>query len=254
MRKIGFQTMKTEPSGSSEEDDDDFKNGRLTKRTFYCQDLFHKSSFIKSTIRKINPHDSEDMRRVTLIDKSSEVLKYMVGDPLDNKQLLEFVTDTKEKTLYAIVGSDRVSPQERNKIQGWIMVYSGREVTLRAVRALGERVLKNQYSVLEVSYAKYPNALPGQMAHGLRQVLLEIARKDGVDLVKVNSGDQRLITAYIDPDNVKSRHMAEAAGFVLQKKKVLWDPKEFKKRDLVYLLDWQKLRQKFLSLLGEKLI
>ena len=240
--------MKTSSSLFSEEDEDDFKNGYSTNRLPYSLELFRKTSLLKSTIRKINPTNPEDMRRVVLIDKNPKVLKYMVGEPLHGKEFLEFITDTKDKTLYGVVGSGLVPPEEKNKLQGWIMVYSGKEVTRRAIRALERRVMESHCSVLEISYAKYPNALPGQIANGLRQVLLEIARRDGIDLADNDFTYKRLVTAYSDSGNIKSRHVLEAAGFVLQKKKTLWDPKESKKKDSVYLLDWQKLRQKFLSL------
>lgn len=82
------------------------------------------------------------------------------------------------------------------------------------------------------------------MANGLRLVLLEIARSDGVDLWRKNFYYQRLVTAYIDSDNLKSRYVAEAAGFVLQEKRIFWNLESSRKKDLVYILDWQKLRQK----------
>lgn len=188
-----------------------------------------------TVIRKVNPYDPEDMRRISLIDKNSEVLKQMVGKQLNDKELSEFVTDGKKKTLYAVSGQQLVSKNEIGKIQGWILVYSGKEVTARTERALKRKFLKSKLPVLEVSYAKYPPSPPGQMACGLRQVLLEIARKDRY---------QRLVVAFVAPENIRSQHVLEASGFILQPQRVLWSPQESKKEDQVYILDWGKLRQK----------
>lgn len=48
-------------------------------------------------IRKVNPHDPEDMRRISVIDNNSEVLKQMVEKQLNDKGLLEFVTNDKKE-------------------------------------------------------------------------------------------------------------------------------------------------------------
>lgn len=236
--------MKPEPNNSSDDEDNDFKNSRLARRNFSRQDFWPKSLLVRSAIRKINLHNPEEIQRISLIDKDQDVLRYMIGGPLNHEEIIEFATESREKNLYAVVGSELVPPEEKNKMQGWIMVCQGREVSLRAVRALGKKVLKTQRPILEVSYAKYPNALPGQMANGLRLVLLGIARGDGLDLLQSNYYHQRLVTAYIDSDNLKSRHVAEAAGFAWQEKRIFWNLENSPRKDLVYILDWQKLRQK----------
>lgn len=189
-------------------------------------------------IRKINLNDPEDMRRIAVIDRNREVLKYMAGKELNEKELLEFVTDDKNKTLYIISGHEGVPQEEIGKLQGWILIYSGKEVTERARRALGRKIIDSNFSIIEASYAKYPTALPGQMANGLIQVLLGFARKSGGGLEK-GFAPPILVTAYVDQENEKSRHVLEAAGFNLQPKKIIWDSKESKKKDLVYVLELQ---------------
>lgn len=124
------------------------------------------------------------------------------------------------------------------------MVYSGEDVTARAKRAFKRKFLESELPVLEVSYAKYPSSPPGQMACGLRQVLLKIARKDRVDLTQERFRCHRIVTAFVALENIKSQHILEASGFILQPQRILWSPQESKKEDLVYLLDWNKLVQK----------
>lgn len=191
-------------------------------------------------IRKINLNDPEDIRRVAVIDRNREVLKYMAGKELNEKELLEFVTDDENRTLYVVSGHKGVPKEEIGKLQGWILIYSGKEVTERERRALGRKVFDLNFSIIEVSYAKYPTAFPGQIADGLRQVLLDLARKSGGDLRK-GLMPPILVTAYVSPENEQSRHVLETAGFTLQPKKIIWDSKESKKKDLVYVLDWNRL-------------
>lgn len=197
-------------------------------------------------IRKINLNDPEDIRRVAVIDRNREVLRYMAGKELNEKELLEFVTDDKNKTLYIISGHRGVPQEEIGKLQGWILIYSGKEVTKRARRALGRKILDSNFSIIEVSYAKYPTSFPGQIANGLRQVLLGLAKKSGGDLGK-GFMPSILVTAYVSQENEKSRHVLETTGFTLQPKKIIWDAKESKKKDLVYVLDWNRLRGKIFT-------
>lgn len=229
--------MKSLTRNSSEDDGSgsfSFRNARLSRPTLCGLSSLCNFSPPNSIIRKVNRDDLDEINRIDIIDKSFGVLKYMTGKTLEGKELLAFITDTSERSLYVISGSPYfVSKKEVGKLQGWIMVYSGKEVTARAVRAFGKKVLECSLPILEVSYAKYPHAASGQMANGVRQVLLEIARRDG--------SYQRLVTAYIEPENIKSQHVVEASGFILQKRRILWDIAESKKKDLVYLLSWEKL-------------
>lgn len=50
----------------------------------------------------------------------------MVGKPLNSKEMLKFATDSQEKKLYVVAGSGVVNSEEKNKLQGWIIVWRGK--------------------------------------------------------------------------------------------------------------------------------
>lgn len=219
----------------------------MNKRSFLSLNLASGQGelpFRVVTIRKVNSDDSEEMRRISLIDKSAAVLKEMVGGELNDGELVNFVKDSQKKTLVVVSGLHLVSKEEVGKLQGWILVYTGQEVRKRAEQALKRKFGEKELPVLEVSYAKFPDAPGGQMACGLRQVLVAMARKEGVDLRREKFNYQRLVTAYVDPQNFRSRHILEASGFLLQPRRVFWSLKKGERKDLVYILDWQRLGQK----------
>src|SRR5690606_30246381 len=79
---------------------------------------------------------------------------------------------------------------------------------------LGELIsLENVTDVLEVSYSKYPEAVSGQMADGLKQVCIEISRMNA--LIDDNKSDSPSIavTAYVIPGNEASVRVLQKAGF-----------------------------------------
>ncbi len=90
-------------------------------------------------IRKINLNDPEDIRRVAVIDRNREVLKYMAGKELNEKELLEFVTDDENRTLYVVSGHKGVPKEEIGKLQGWILIFFGEEGTKRERRGFGRQ-------------------------------------------------------------------------------------------------------------------
>lgn len=181
-------------------------------------------------VRKINRDDPEEMRRLSVIDRHPLVLKHMIGKPLSTTGLLDFTLDSRNRRIFAL--SAACGPTEEiGKLQGWVSVYTGPLVKRRATQALGQPELMTRLSVVEISYAKYPLALKGQMASGLRQVLGHVVAKNQFEPHR----PKPLVIAYVDPDNLASTHVLKASGFTLR------STTQFSK-DFVWTLQWQQLR------------
>jgi hypothetical protein len=181
-------------------------------------------------IRKINRDDPEEMRRLSVIDRHPLVLKHMIGKPLSATGLLNFAIDSRNRRIFAL--SAACGPKEEiGKLQGWVSVYTGPSVKQRAAQALGEPELVTRLSVVEISYAKYPLALKGQMASGLRQVLGHVVAKNPFEPHR----PKPLVLAYVDPDNRASARVLKASGFTLL-------TTAYSLKDFVWTLQWKQLR------------
>lgn len=92
-----------------------------------------------------------------------------------------------------------------------------------------------------MSFAKYEEAPPGQMASGLRQACV------AVGAIRVSGDPEELkpklvVTAYTNPRNLKSARVLEAAGFVARGE-VVYDPGDDPNPDTLYVLDWGRLNE-----------
>lgn len=203
----------------------------------------------KAAVSFIDTQDKLDMLRMDIIDKDPKVLELMSDESefgMKGKELLKWAKGTRNQFLFAIRGSEKVKPEEIGELQGWVQFMPDSEERLNKMKEKGfiETPAK-ETTILEISYAKFPQAEKGQIASGVRQSLLlltgELERRDKRRTAAYKR--KPLITAYVDPKgNKESVLVLEHCGF---KKvgKMKYEETETDEND-VYILDWQMLYQK----------
>jgi len=191
----------------------------------------------RSAIREIDPTDRVDVQRIFDIDRQEGVLKFMVGDPKTEQESIDWAK--KEVHMFAVSGAVENAPVgERGELQGWVWFGNDEKERLERAQNEGLLTLSHGAQMLEVSFAKYDKAEPGQMAGGLRQACHKLW-KDNV----INNALERpniVVTAYTSSQNPDSINVLESAGFVA-KGNVIYDPKESIIPDVLYVLDWSLL-------------
>lgn len=198
----------------------------------------------KSAIREIDPTDRIDVQRVFDIDRQANVLKFMVGDPKTERESIDWAN--LDVHMFAVSGAEGVAKDEQGELQGWIWFARDEKERLERAQDQGLLTLVEDAELLEVSFAKYDSASPGQISSGLRQACERIAGLRVSDEDN-NFSPDTVITAYVSPQNTDSIHVLEASGFV-PKGEIIYDPAENSEPDILYILDWYKLN----SILHEK--
>lgn len=199
----------------------------------------------KAAIRLIDTDDLVDMQRMDIIDKDKRVLEVMRGDPMSAADLLEWAKGTKDQFLFAVGGSKLVSRDEIGELQGWIQFHP--EDVQRLQRMVADGIItkpNDDIPIFEISYAKLPEAPNKQIASGVRQALLMLAKEmERRDPTRTDVYRKDIfITAYVDPiKNQESVKVLEHCGFV-KKGSTLYEEGE-EREDDVYILDWAKLRE-----------
>ncbi len=203
----------------------------------------------RSAIRRVNPMNRSDLDRLGVIDKSDGYIKWFNSIPEDYVPLTrEGLTDlatTNDHVLYAVSGSvedDRLSEKEKGRLQGWVKVK--KDESSRVDQLIEQQLIINNpnQTILEISFAKLPDALNGQMASGVRQVCIEVAREDS-DRFGTTDPSNIILVAYVIDDyrgtNENSLNVLTNSGFE-EKGKVQYDI-EALKPDRVFVLSWEKL-------------
>ncbi len=198
-----------------------------------------------AAIRRVNSADKMDITKMLEVWRSRDVKEYIVGgeDSFKRGELKSWVKGGKYKEIYAVSGSQKVEGDDKGEIQGWVVVDGTSGERERAERGLG-RKLGDELPVLEVAFAKHPDAPAGQIASAVRQVCLLISQRDAQNAPIGEVQPKRLVTAFVEPDNEASIRVLEKCGFVRQEKMVSYfpeDAEDTESLDLFYLLDWQKL-------------
>lgn len=205
----------------------------------------------RSAIRRLNVQDPDDLRRLRMIDISSGHIKWFFSRPemfipLKKDELIDFASDQWNHFLYGISGSeahDQVrNNHETGKLQGWVKVNPDEDSRVAQLQKLGLLEEGNKEPVIEVSYAKLPDAPSGQMASGLRQVCVEIAGINAELRPDRNFPSMKIVAYVIDDDrgnNEESVKVLEVSGFE-EKGRVRYD-EDAPMSDRVFILNWEKL-------------
>lgn len=149
---------------------------------------------------------------------------------------------------FAVSGSEDVIQSEVGEMQGWINVYKDEYVSDLIAQGKMSPV-SNRNMVLNVAFARYPNAAPHQMASGLRQVCTQLSQIDASRQALIEEARGRtsrkiapelVVTAYAS--NEDSENVLAAAGFRNKGEISLTyaetgEAFQYK----LYVLDWQEL-------------
>jgi hypothetical protein len=173
-----------------------------------------KNKYFKNVVLHLIDYENHEIiRRLRVIDRSTSVKKWMIGDPMNISELKSFAKGGKGTLVFGVYREKDALAGNYEKLQGWIQYYP--DHSKRIKRLIKQRVIKKygkRDSVLEVSFAKYPWAKKGQMKIALTkacQLILKSVRQNNKFLPR-----KVYITAYADIDNVKSVNILESCGFV----------------------------------------
>ena len=163
----------------------------------------------KSNVRRMNVNDTEELRRLFAIERDPGEVEFMEGLQSDEVDLKIFATGNAEKLPIGISGkAGFVNNAEIGKLQGWIYFYPDEEERLERLKmaGVGAQLLQDRIAC-EISYAKFPNAVKGQMSSGLRQAIKILTRECFGHSAKM------VIVAYTDRINHDSKRLLVATEF-----------------------------------------
>lgn len=156
----------------------------------------------RCSIRKISSDNPVDFDRIRTIDRDPHVLRWLVGIPISDDELLDFVTNKPGYLIYGIFGlKDYVDQTEINQLQGWITF---RRIASEQLKMLSLAHLSVPNSAWEISYAKYPPAKPGQISDGIGLAITEF----------ITHHQSSSIVAFIDPKNIASEIIIKKNSFL----------------------------------------
>jgi len=162
----------------------------------------------RSRIRRVRIDDPEEMRRMRVIEDDPGVAAYMEGLQATDEDLISFAQSGQRKLLVGVTGLAGIVDQEEvDKLQGWIYFYPDEEERVSRLKNSNLRGYLEGASIIEISYAKYPGAIGGQMSSAIRQILKLFDREYR------RLGEKVYITAYTDKNNQNSSRLLEATGF-----------------------------------------
>lgn len=162
----------------------------------------------RARIRWIRHDDPEEMRRLVSIDLDENVRSYVLETTGDEEDLAQFAEGTKKSIGVAIAGKkEHAGDTEEDRLQGWIAVYLDHPRRLARAQGLGLLTYDWERVYLEVGFARYPAAKPGQMASALRSTVVSLTR------YLAGKNLKWCLTGYTHPNNEGSKRVLEAAGF-----------------------------------------
>lgn len=191
--------------------------------------------FENARVRSILKKDSEEQRRLWEIETDPLVVNFIENQAKSPEEVLRQVRLRPDYLMVAVEGkAGYVASDEVGKLQGWVTVYEDEKKRLQ--RLLTRSLLEEACGILEVGFARHPQAKPGQMASALRQVLHFLGQ------VHKKAGQRLLVTAYTDKENEASVRVLTAAGFVCRGQ-IKYHIKD-KAENHFFILDWEALAGK----------
>src|SRR3989344_2523109 len=200
----------------------------------------------RSALGITDPTDRDDMIVTRLIDRD---LPNIFDQTESDSELIQEVKDRHPGDVdeegvwrFAVIGSEGVPVHEVGRMQGWVGVYRGEETEDLQAAGLLEKDFSSD--VLEISYARRPDAPDKQMASAVRQVCLKLSQMNGA---MAENDPNKLkpdfaVTAFVTTDNEKSQRVLEAAGFE-KKGMMAREGEEDVGEQICYRLDWDNLHK-----------
>jgi hypothetical protein len=215
----------------------------------------------RSALRLINFKDRTDMQRYRDINRT--LPEEFVNTHIPEGNLIGEVYYNRpgkkgyrsEEWYFGVAGSKGVSDTEMGELQGWVSIYPEDSIDNLVAKGYLPETAKNDL-VLEVSFARHPNAAPLQMASALRQVCTQVSQINAV-LNKDSQVSKPTIpvTAYVKPDNIDSVTLMKAAGFEEKGEIEFIEESENKVYQYkVFILDWSKLNEKMHQAADEEIL
>lgn len=210
-----------------------------------------------AAIRRIRGNDSEEFKRLAEIDKDPNRIQWFESRPddyvvMNSTELRAFAQESNKHLLFIVSGSEQVSSEEKYKLQGWIKVNPDAEDRIRQIKERKPIELPEatKLEMVEISYARHPDASPHQMASAVRQVCVKLASMmSNADKLSSTSYAELykniIVTAYVldkEPPNTASINVLRSAGFE-EKGKIRYDA-YMEKDDRLFVLNWDTLFQK----------
>lgn len=200
----------------------------------------------KSAIRFFDSSDKEDMLRLRRIVDHSDVQDMM--DSVAGMSKRDRYDWADEKGVYgryymfAVSGTEAIfgedNKNEIGQVQGFVYLYAGsdeRKIANRLVRAgLIKKSEVGDSKIFEISFAKLPGSLSGQISSAVRQACLELRRLD-----RIKEGTGVFVFCFIDEENTASMRVVEASGFERRGKHFY--EADSKDMSALYILDYKKL-------------
>ena len=180
-------------------------------------------------------------------------LGYTFGVVAERPQL-EQVTDIQGST--PLPAELTPSAAQTDQLDGWVYFIPDNSKTPRAF-------ISGNTRIYDITYAKAADAPPGIMADAIKQACLRVANRLEIEKEKAaarftKSYDNKASTAqktldriasektdvvaYVDPDNVRSIHALEKAGFIAHGMVKHTDEDVQEKDVLLFQADWNKIR------------
>lgn len=206
----------------------------------------------KTSIRFFNASSMQDMRALELMASHlTKNFRHWMADlsNLSRQDIIDWANEKSRKRdepkLYAVV----IEPEtmslvdDYQEVQGFIYAYPEDDTFLLRYMKLQHLVSKKELDklVFEISYAKHPNGLGGQIAKAVPLVCKDLCNLMQVT-VNNKTGNPRLtILAYTYADNIGSVKVLEKSGF--ERRGSVPESKGSTVMVDLYVLNWQKLTQ-----------
>lgn len=205
-----------------------------------------------AAVRYLDPQDRVDALRLKAIITSPAVGKWMKDLKMTDQMYIDWMSErgpakNRRHHLFAVSASQRSMPKDIGEVQGFVYFYFGSDERKQVRRVVEEGILSSEdikeKRVLEISYAKSPDAPRGRMVGGVMQSCLEVSKV--MQRLRDTAPTNILILAYTDPENELSERVAVESGFV--KIGTVSSYSTENKPNTVFLLDWNRLHSNMQS-------
>ncbi len=205
-----------------------------------------------SAVRYFDAEDKIDALKLKGIVETPGALKWLVGPKMTDKIYIDWMNEqgqvkNRRHHLFAVSGSEKLKAENVGEVQGYVYFYCGPDEKKQAQLLVKEGLMQSEdlqnKRVIEISYAKSPDAPPGRMVGGIMQSCLKISEI----MQRQNDSDPKniLILGYVDPENSLGERAMLESGF--KKIGVVGEYDGDNKPNNAFVLDWDRLHQNIQS-------
>ena len=213
----------------------------------------------KTTIRHFDIDSPEDLVALeVIVDNISQNYGHWMDDikSLNKEDIKHWVTEKENNRetpkLYAVIAvpiSENDSTVQSiapfQEIQAFIYAYPEEDKdTLNYIRVhkMLSGIEQNR-TIFEISYAKHPQGMSGQIAKALPEVCFDLVSKMKITMNKSDGYPNLTIIGYSFSENIASIKLMEKCGFEIRG--AVPEHKGAKTKVDLYVLNWAKFDEKF---------